>query len=731
MFNRGRSIRQLAAAVIVGVGLFVVPTDATRDEARRQSARTPDAASVREAMKRAATFMVDSVSTEGGYVWSYLHDLSRRWGEIEARPSMIWIQPQGTATMGHLFLDAYHATNDEFYYRAAQRTTSAIMRAQHPSGGWNYLYDFAGPKSLQDWYDTIGRNAWRLEEFQHNWNNATFDDAGTAESSRLLLRMYMEKRDAAYKPALDRAIAFVLDSQYPIGAWPQRYPKPVVPFEHHGLPDYTSFYTFNDDVAAENIELLLQCYQALGETRVLEPVRRAMTSFLVMQQGAPQPGWALQYTHDLKPSGARTYEPKALATHTTASNLELLMRFYALTGETRFLARIPETIDWLDRIALPPGVAASGRTHPTFVELGTNRPIYVHRSGSNVANGRYYSDYDSRNTLGHYSGFRRIDTAELRRKLAAAVATPPAEMMKRSPLTNPPGTSPLPKYVVVDMAAADSAASVIASLSSDGKWIGPLGYTSRAYTKPSSAAPTAGNFSQTHVGDDTDTSPFPDTTTPGISTATFIRNMSVLIRALPQTVTWSLDNLQRIGGHPVRTMGAPTVVRTDRGPAIEFDGSSDGLFIDANPIQDMSAFTIEVEFQPAAGGREEQRFVHLEEAGTGNRALIELRMTPKDQWALDTYLRCGDIGLTLLDRAKLHQASVWHVAALTFDGAQMRHYVNGVQELVGPVTFRRLGAGTTSLGVRQNLVSHFKGRIRQLRVTSRALAGAELLTRVP
>lgn len=172
------------------------------------------------------------------------------------------------------------------------------------------------------------------------------------------------------------------------------------------------------------------------------------------------------------------------------------------------------------------------------------------------------------------------------------------------------------------------------------------------------------------------------------------------------------------------------MVKTERGPAIEFNGSSDGLFIDANPIQDMAAFTIEVEFQPSAGGQEEQRFVHLEEVGTGNRALIELRMTPKNHWALDTYLRFGETGLTLLDRSRLHPASAWHVAALTFDGAHMRHYVNGVQELDGPVTFRRLGAGTTSLGVRQNLVSHFKGRIRQLQVTSRALSGAELLTRI-
>ena len=55
----------------------------------------------------------------------------------------------------------------------------------------------------------------------------------------LLLRLYLEKRDPRYKPALDKAIQFVLDSQYPDGFWPQRFPLQHE-FSHHGLPDYTS-----------------------------------------------------------------------------------------------------------------------------------------------------------------------------------------------------------------------------------------------------------------------------------------------------------------------------------------------------------------------------------------------------------------------------------------------------------------------------------------------------------
>jgi len=497
-----------------------------------QKATAADRQTVLEAMKRATTFMVEKVSTNGGYVWSYLPDLSRRWGELEARDTQIWIQPPGTATMGHLFLDAYHATGDEYYYQAAERSAGALIWAQHPSGGWNYFADFAGDRSVRDWYDTIGRNAWRLEEFQHDWGNATFDDAGTAESAKLLLRIYVEKRDPKYQPALEKAIRFVLDSQYPIGGWPQRFPLQYE-FSHHGYPDYTSYLTFNDDVAAENIDFLLMCYQSLGESRVLDAITRGMNAFLVAQQGPPQAGWALQYTLDLKPAAARTYEPKALATHTTATNIGLLLRFYRLTGDTKFLARIPETLDWLEGLTLPPGVATRpGTTHPTFVEVGTNKPLYVHREGSNVVNGRYYTDYSPKNTLAHYSAFRRVDVAGLRKQYADAKALSQAEAMEGSPLAPGAGMMPLPRYFAVEASGGRPVGEVISTLNAQGYWTAPLGRNSHPYAGPGSKQVAPGKFSDTNVGDDTDTSPYPDPRMTGISTAAFVRNMSVLIRAL-------------------------------------------------------------------------------------------------------------------------------------------------------------------------------------------------------
>jgi PelA/Pel-15E family pectate lyase len=416
---------------------------------------------------------------------------------------------------------------------------------QHPAGGWNYIGDMAGEASLKKWYDTIGKNGWRLEEFQHYYGNATFDDAGTAESSQFLLRLYVEKKDQRFKPALDKALAFVLDSQYPVGGWPQRFPLKDE-FHHHGKADYTGYITFNDDVAGENLKFLIMVWQALGDKRVLEPIRKAMDCFVLCQQPQPQPAWGLQHkVSDLKPAGARTYEPEAFASHTTGGNIASCMDFYELTGDPKFLARLGEALDWLESIKVTPEVQ-KGRPYPTFIEIGTGKPLYIHRTGSNVVNGRYFADQNPNDTVIHYSSFRAVNVEGLRKRLAKLQATPPEVASKNSPLKG--GAKALPKYFttgdisVSDLnvgtlkadagqAAPDKAAALVATLNAEGWWPAELKATSNPYIGDGSPTPAPGDFSQTRVGDATDTSPFiTDTPKIGISTGGYIENMTALIK---------------------------------------------------------------------------------------------------------------------------------------------------------------------------------------------------------
>ncbi len=509
---------------------------------------------------------------------------------------MCWIQPPGTPSVGHSLLDAYHATGDEACYRAAERTGLALAEAQLPVGGWNYVHDFAGEASLRRWYDTIGANGWRLEEFQHYYGNATFDDAGTSSSAQLLLRLYLERRHPRIKAALDRAIRFILRAQLTggiaDGGWPQRFPAvpgavrqmpwpdadarpPWLPADvGHGMADgdYTGHVTFNDDVLGENIKFLLMCVSTLDRRDLVRPVRRAMECLRRLHQPGPQAGWGLQHLSRAAcgrpagaPAAARSYEPRALATHTTQTNIRQLFHYFRLTGDHTYLRRVPEAIAWLESCPLTAEQVAdnpllAGRTHPTFVELGTNRARFVHRFGSNIRNGAYYFDHDHRATLSHYSAGRAIDIAGLRASYAELRSLSRAEvadLRARSPLS-PGGPIPLPRYFspkdldltdlfreavpTLPTVTEDQARALVADLGAKDHWLTPSTAVTNPHRGPAPSTPYLGRaYQSTHVGDEYDTSPYDPRTPPAeppyqphqgeavISSATYSGNTAKLI----------------------------------------------------------------------------------------------------------------------------------------------------------------------------------------------------------
>ncbi len=507
-------------------------------------------------MKRATRYMMDVASYRGGFVWSYLPDGSRQWGEMEAYRTMVWIQPPGTPAVGHLMLDAYHATGDEYYYACAERIANALIWGQLPCGGWNYMFDFAGEGSMRQWYATIGRSGWRLEEFQHYYGNATFDDVGTIQAAKFLLRLYVEKNDPAYRAPLDKAIDFVLQSQYPIGGWPQRWP---LRYDHvfHGKADYSSFITLNDDVIPENIDFLVQCYQALGMTSLKEPIMRALNLSIVLQQGEPYAGWADQYTvEDLQPAHARSYEPRSVNTGTTAHMIHKMIDYYRLTGETKFLSGIPAALRFLESQALPAAEVErwsrnnNGRPLregtilvPRFIDPDDGKPLYVHRVGSNAGNGHYYTDQQIENTIAHYSSVATIDVGALREAYQAAAALSRDEAVKDSPLLQT-RLIPLDKYYYRPRPAGfgggrgpwrePSLDEVIDALHPDGYWLSPLSQVSNPYEPMPDDQPasTSTEYSRTMVGDRYDTSPYNNSEVQGISTRTFITNMTRLLHAV-------------------------------------------------------------------------------------------------------------------------------------------------------------------------------------------------------
>ena len=189
---------------------------------------------------------------------------------------------------------------------------------------------------------------------------------------------------------------------------------------------------------------------------------------------------------------------------------------------------------------------------------------------------------------------------------------------------------------------------------------------------------------------------------------------------------WELDSIEAVGGYPIDVDGRPVVVDGPYGSAIEFNGAGDALFVEANPLAGLEAFTVEMVFRPDAGGLPEQRFFHIGEVN-GDRVLFETRLTEDGHWYLDTFISSGDSNRPLLNESHLHPVGQWYHLALTCDGEQEVNYVNGIQEASGSIDFVPLLGGQTSIGVRLNRVCWFRGAIGRIRFSAGVLDPDEFM----
>jgi PelA/Pel-15E family pectate lyase len=358
-------------------------TPALAAETSPANSASPTRRDLEAAIFRATRFMYEEVALNGGYVWVVSEDLSRRWGEVTARPSQIWLQG-GTESVGQVMLDAYEATHNEYFLDVARKAANALVYGQHLLGGWHYFIDF-DPTGVQAWYETsASKFRFGYEEYRYFYGNATFDDSVTQDAAQFLLRFYNVSKEAAYREPLLKALDFILLSQYPNGAWPQRFPLRDES-AHDGFADYTSFYTLNDGAAQSNIELLLSAYESFGHPRYLEGARLGVDALMALQGPEDQGCWAEQYGFDMKPIAARTHEPAGFVVRESIGVMTLLARFYLMTGDRQYLEPIPACLNWFDRINRESMDEKYPR--PRYWEPGSNRPIYVVRTGEITAEG--------------------------------------------------------------------------------------------------------------------------------------------------------------------------------------------------------------------------------------------------------------------------------------------------------------------------------------------------------
>jgi hypothetical protein len=479
---------------------------------QQQDSINPTSSDVQVAMKKATTFMVERVAYRGGYVWSVSEDFSRRYGEIPARSSQIWVQ-DGTPLVGMALLDAYDLTGDRYYLEAARKAADALVYGQHPLGGWHYFVDF-DPKGIKQWYDQeASRFKWGMEEYRHYYGNATFDDANTASATRFLLRLYTTTHDPAFRRPLLKALNFIVVAQYPNGAWPQRYPLSHE-FSHDGFPDYTSYYTLNDGSAASNIDVLVEAYEKLGNKRYLASAKRGIAFMMLIQGPNGQAAWAEQYDpKTMLPVKARTHEPAGYVIRESIQVIDLLEKFYEITGDRSYLKPIPGCLAWFDRVNRE--AVELKRPPARYYEVGTNLPIYNLRTDKTNAEGYGLYRWSSKDAEGDGFGLFRfnntqptvrpvVDVVPIRQKYEQVASLSPAQARAKYQSGS---SNEEPR----ERARRDSVAQIINAMDSRGAWIRD---DLRVLTVvPRSQGINPGSFE----------------TMRGYSTAVFVRNLRALI----------------------------------------------------------------------------------------------------------------------------------------------------------------------------------------------------------
>src|SRR5262245_42120624 len=210
----GRTLR-ICAGVLAALGLAGAQEASLRDQARA-------------ALHKAVEFYSTKVSTHGGYHFRYTSDLSYGRSEHTETPHRVEVQREGTPIVGMAYLDAYEATGDRFYLEAARRVADLLVRGQLCSGGWDYYIEFDPARRPQYAYRADRSCSAQPADAKGVTN---LDDNVTQACMRLLMRVDrdLEFKDAKIHEAALHALDSLTKSQFPNGAWPQRFNRPPDP----------------------------------------------------------------------------------------------------------------------------------------------------------------------------------------------------------------------------------------------------------------------------------------------------------------------------------------------------------------------------------------------------------------------------------------------------------------------------------------------------------------------
>lgn len=182
---------------------------------------------------------------------------------------------------------------------------------------------------------------------------------------------------------------------------------------------------------------------------------------------------------------------------------------------------------------------------------------------------------------------------------------------------------------------------------------------------------------------------------------------------------WLLANLLREKSSTIEIHGKPQIVNSLYGEAVSFDGIDDALFLKEMPLQSLQEFTVEMIFKPEINGSFEQRILHIGEIKK-DRMLLEIRAV-NSNWYFDGYSVSGSYKKALADEKLIHPLRQWYHVAFVVTPKSLTTYVNGKRELQEEFSFLPIETGQTSIGVRLNKISWFKGAIYKIRISPKQL----------
>src|SRR3982750_2483030 len=97
-----------------------------------------------------------------------------------------------------------------------------------------------------------------------------------------------------------------------------------------------------------------------------------------------------------------------------------------------------------------------------------------------------------------------------------------------------------------------------------------------------------------------------------IAVAALLGALAISASGASAQTLWKFDNLSKIGGLKPKVEGAPALVDSPVGKAVQFNGSDTALFFPNRPLVGAKRFTIEAIFRPE-GGEFQQRWLHIAE----------------------------------------------------------------------------------------------------------------------